>query len=67
MPQIKGVRKYSSDRWLVQYAELALCGCYWKRRVLWLKQTTEPTTQQILDEINDQRERIRLTVGFGSN
>lgn len=67
MPVIKGIRQYSENRWLVQYAELATCGCYWNRRVLWLKQETEPTTKQILDEINDQRERIRLAVGIRSN
>lgn len=67
MPQIKGIRQYSANRWLVQYAELAPCGCYWYRRVLWLKQETEPTTKEILDEINDQRERIRLALGTGRN
>lgn len=67
MPEIKGIRQYSANRWLVQYAELAACGCYWKRRVLWLKQETEPTTEQILDEINNQRERVRATVGDGRN
>lgn len=67
MPKIKGIRQYSENRWLVQYAELAPCGCYWKRRVLWLKQETKPTTKQILDEINDQRERVRLAVGVRGN
>lgn len=67
MPKIKGIRQYSENRWLVQYAELAACGCYWKRRVLWLKQETEPTENQILDEIKNQSERIRLAVGHGRN
>lgn len=65
MPIIKSIRQYSENRWLVQYAELAACGCYWKRKVLWLKQIEQPTENQILNEINDQRERIRLTVGNG--
>lgn len=67
MPEIKSIRQYSSNRWLVQYSELAACGCYWKRRILWMKQQKKPTKNKILNEINNQQQKLRVAMGIGSD
>lgn len=52
------IRRYSDNRWLVHYSVLAACGCYYIRRVLWFKQETQPSSEQIQTEITNYQNQL---------